>query len=135
MEFRAKITREVNKGKLIAFADLVADDQLILRGAKLMRGENGMFLSMPDTEWKDRFGETHYTDTFAPANREVQGQMFRAVRDAYIAFEEAAAQTRTDVPGDGTGTGRKAAEPEAEQLFDDPSEDPFGGPETGIQRF
>ena len=100
MQFQAKITREINKGSLVAVADVVAGNELVLHGVKLIRSENGMFLGMPSTEWKDRFGETHYQSVFEPASPEIKADMFRAVRDAYTDFEQSASPTQTETGQD-----------------------------------
>lgn len=121
MEFTAKITREINRGNLVAVADVVADNALLLKGVKLLKGENGMFLGMPSTEWKDRFGETHYEPVFQPADRDVKADMFRAVRDAYTDYEETLSRTQTE-----TG-----ADPRAGPRQEDPDELPFE-PDEGM---
>ena len=81
MEYHSKITREVGKGNLIAFADVSVGGELILRDVRLMNGEKGLFLGMPRSEWKDRFGETHYADLFCPASKEAYANMLQSVRD------------------------------------------------------
>ncbi|MBO4366590.1 MAG: septation protein SpoVG family protein [Clostridia bacterium] len=95
MQFQAKITREINKGSLVAVADVVVDNALVLHGVKLIRSENGMFLGNPSTSWTDRFGETHYESVFEVSDPDVKADMFRTVRDAYTDFEQAAARTQT----------------------------------------
>ena len=84
MHFQAKITREVNKGNLIAFAEVTVDSQLTLRDVRLMQGEKGMFIGMPSNEWKGRDGETRYTEVYSVNGRGVYEDMLRAVRDAYL---------------------------------------------------
>ena len=112
MRFQAKITREINAGKLIAIADVNVENAILLRGVKLIRGENGLFVSMPSTKWEDRFGETHYQDIFCPLTPEAKEEMLRSVRDAYIAFEG------TLNRGNEKGSARARAEP-AETVRED----------------
>ena len=40
-------------GKVVAFFDIQTDDEIVLKGFKIIDGANGLFISSPDTKGKD----------------------------------------------------------------------------------
>ena len=42
-----------NNGKMLAFFDIETDDEIIIKGFKLINGTNGFFISSPDDKGKD----------------------------------------------------------------------------------
>jgi DNA-binding cell septation regulator SpoVG len=73
--------KELNKGSLVAFVDVLLDDALVIKGCKIMRSSNGgEFVAMPaqkneqDGKWYDhcRF-----------KTRELQDEFGHLVKSAY----------------------------------------------------
>ena len=116
MEFRAKITREIGKGNLIAFADVNAGGVLNLRGVRLMQGDRGLFIGTPGTEWKDRFGETRYTDVFSPIGKQVYAEMLQSVRDAYLEYRATVQKTAQTEQDESSGHAPRDAPAEDDEL-------------------
>ncbi len=44
---------EVEGGKTVAFVDIETDDGIIIKGFRLVNGQNGLFLASPDEKGKD----------------------------------------------------------------------------------
>ncbi len=42
-----------DNGKLKAFADVVINDALVIKGVRLLNGKKGLFVSMPQEQGKD----------------------------------------------------------------------------------
>ena len=40
-------------GSLAAFADLVINDEIVIRGLRVLKGKKGLFVSMPKEQGKD----------------------------------------------------------------------------------
>ncbi len=69
-----------NMGRIKALANIVLEDQLHLRGLKVMDGENGLFVGYPvDPFYK---GE-EYRSIFFPITRELRDEIETAVLAEY----------------------------------------------------
>lgn len=69
-----------NMGRIKAFATVVLNDQLHLRGLRVMDGEGGMFVGYPvDPFYK---GE-EYRSIFSPITRELREEIETAVLEEY----------------------------------------------------
>ena len=44
---------ENNNSKMIAFFDIETDDEILIKGFRLINGNNGLFISSPDDKGKD----------------------------------------------------------------------------------
>lgn len=44
---------KVEGGKTVAFVDIETDDGIIIKGFRLVNGQNGLFLASPDEKGKD----------------------------------------------------------------------------------
>ena len=42
-----------NNSKMVAFFDIETDDEILIKGFKLINGTNGLFISSPDDKGKD----------------------------------------------------------------------------------
>lgn len=42
-----------NGGKVVAFADLSVNDELLIKGLRVVKGQRGMFVTMPQEKGKD----------------------------------------------------------------------------------
>ncbi|MBU2346613.1 MAG: SpoVG family protein, partial [Gammaproteobacteria bacterium] len=71
--------KEVNSGKLIAFCDICIMDAFIIKGLKIIRGANGLFVSMPSEKGRDN----KYYDTVFPKTKEIREELERIVLAEY----------------------------------------------------
>ena len=67
-------------GNTLAFASIAVDDMVAIRGVRVVDGEKGMFMSMPQS--KDKEGEYH--DIAFPLNGDLRKEMEAAVIDEYM---------------------------------------------------
>jgi len=68
-----------NMGKTLGKADIIFDDQLLIRGIKIKDGVNGMYLSMPT----DLTSDKEYKSIVFPITRELREHMETKVLEAY----------------------------------------------------
>lgn len=68
------------KNNLKGFATVTLDDELVLTGIKLVKGNKGLFLSMPSVQW---VSDEEYHDIFFPITAELRDELTEAVKDAY----------------------------------------------------
>ena len=65
--------------RLKAFANVTFDDEFVVRGLKVIDGNNGYFVSMPSRKRPDG----SYQDIAHPINSEMRGRLEEAVLGAY----------------------------------------------------
>ena len=65
-------------GTLKAYASLTIEDQVVVRGIRVIEGRNGLFASMPSRKWKDE-----YYDIFFPITAEMREVIQEKVIEAY----------------------------------------------------
>ena len=54
MEFAVKRMKKLDsQGKLRAFADVLIDGTILIKGCRVVEGNNGLFVSMPQQKGKD----------------------------------------------------------------------------------
>ena len=75
--------REFGKGNLKGFADVTFDNCFVVKGLKIMNGQNGIFVNMPSQEKK---GE--YFDTAFPITKEFRQELVDAVLSEYGSEDE-----------------------------------------------
>lgn len=77
-----RIIKMENKGKLLAYAVVVLNNSIILKGIKIIDGSRGIFIAMPSkrntTSNTPRFREIYH-----PINSEARAQIVDAVLEAY----------------------------------------------------
>lgn len=66
-------------GATKAFVDISIADMFIIKGARIIEGEKGMFVTMPREEGKDG----KWYNTVVPLSREVKDEIDRIVLEAY----------------------------------------------------
>jgi len=49
----ARLYRFENNGHLKAFADVIINGQVLIKGVRIADGRNGLYVSMPSTQGKD----------------------------------------------------------------------------------
>lgn len=85
MKIKATINRIVNKpdSMIKAYASVSFDGEFAVHGIKVCENEKGRFVSMPSTPYKDRNGETKYSDTFHPISKGAREALNQSVLNAY----------------------------------------------------
>lgn len=85
MKVKATINRIVDKPESIikAYASVTFDGVFAVHGIKVCESEKGRFVSMPSTQYKDRNGETKYSDTFHPISKGAREALTLSVMNAY----------------------------------------------------
>lgn len=68
------------KSNLVAFANLTFDDELVVKGVKVVEGSKGTFVSMPSSEGKDG---KYYDDVF-PITKDLREHIQDIVLDEYF---------------------------------------------------
>ena len=79
-----KIYRARQVGPVLAYANVILDNKVIIRGITLLEKDDKRFISMPSR--RVRNGERHFRDTAHPLNQEVRKELTDAVFEAYEEF-------------------------------------------------
>lgn len=64
---------------LKAFADIIVNDALLVKGIKVLEGKNGLFVSMPQEQAKDK----KWYDSVRCLTKDVREQITEVVLSAY----------------------------------------------------
>lgn len=64
---------------LKAFADIIVNDALLVKGIKVLEGKNGLFVSMPQEQAKDK----KWYDSVRCLTQDVREQITEVVLSAY----------------------------------------------------
>ena len=81
-----KIFKTNRGGPVLAYANVILDDQFIIRGITLLEMEKGRFISMPSR--RVRNGDRNFRDVCHPLNNNVREELTKKVFDAYDSFME-----------------------------------------------
>jgi stage V sporulation protein G len=68
-------------GPMKAFADIVINEALLIKGIRVIEGKKGLFVSMPKMQGKDK----KWYDTIRPLNNEAKNEISEVVLSAYNA--------------------------------------------------
>lgn len=79
-----KIFKAKKRGLVLAYANVVLDNQFIIRGITLLENERGRFISMPSRKLVN--GEGQYRDMCHPLNSNVRVELTKIIFDAYDEF-------------------------------------------------
>ena len=83
------------KGKkgnnLRGFAQVTLDDEIVLTGIKLVKGNKGLFMGMPAEYWPS---DEEYHDIFFPITKEFREELQEAVIEAYENYDEDAEEEK-----------------------------------------
>ena len=74
-----RLTRLENGGKLKAFCDLLFGDLFLVKGFRIVEGEKGTFIGMPQQQSK----QGKWFNMFTPATKEISEYLKEIVLDAY----------------------------------------------------
>lgn len=79
--------RPFNKkgNNLKGFAAVTLDDELVLTGIKLVKGNKGLFISMPAEYWPT---DEEYHDIYFPITAELRAELTDAIKEAYENADE-----------------------------------------------
>lgn len=85
MKVKATINRITDKPEstVKAYASVSFDGAFAVHGIRVCENEKGRFVSMPSTSYKDRNGETKYSDIFHPISKGAREALNRSVLNAY----------------------------------------------------
>ena len=75
----SRIHKLDGSGATKAFCDLSIFDSFVIKGLKVVEGEKGLFVSMPQDAGKDG----KWYNTVIPLNREIKDEIDRIVLEAY----------------------------------------------------
>jgi len=90
-----------NEDKLKAFANITFDGDFVIRGLKIISGNNGYFVSMPSR----RRGDGTHQDIAHPINNSMRQRIEEAVLTAYEAELKSSLSQSKDTPPSGDGQG------------------------------
>lgn len=83
MKLEAKVVKVFDTGNIKAICDVTLDDAFAIHGVKLIKGQNGDFVSMPSNKWKNSQGEYKHSDSVHPLDNDTRAQLYKAVAEAY----------------------------------------------------
>ncbi|HOW36578.1 MAG TPA: SpoVG family protein [Candidatus Omnitrophota bacterium] len=75
----ARIYKLTTGGRIKAFVDMNVGDALVIRGLKIIEGPNGLFVSMPQEQGKDK----KWYDTIRCMSDDVRAQITQCVLEGY----------------------------------------------------
>ena len=85
MKIDVKVVKTFDTGNVKAICDVTLDDAFAIHGVKLIKGQNGDFVSMPSDKWKNTQGDVKHSDIVHPLDSDTRAQLFKAVSVAYDA--------------------------------------------------
>ena len=109
MKINARVNLINNDSKIKGMADVVLDDVLVIKGIRVMEGQNGAFVSMPS----QKVG-SEYRETVFPVTAEFREQLMGSVLSAYDkklqeGLENEEKQNLEKSEKNGTGKSKKQA--------------------------
>ena len=106
MKVKAKIDRFIGKDNRVkAYASVILGGEYVIRDIAVMDSKNGLFARMPYRTYKDRNGDTQYSDVVFVLNETSRNAVSDAVLEAYeqrLHMEEDESQALEDQEGDET---------------------------------
>ena len=84
MKIKAQIDRFIGKeNRIKAYASVILGGEYVVRDIAVMDSKNGLFARMPYRSWKDRNGDTQYSDVVFALNETSRSAVGDAVLEAY----------------------------------------------------
>ncbi|HID42792.1 MAG TPA: septation protein spoVG [Archaeoglobaceae archaeon] len=74
-----RIYKSRTEGAVKAYATISLDNEFVVKGLKVLEGENGLWVGMPSRRVKDG----SFQDLFHPASKEAREKIVKAVLEAY----------------------------------------------------
>lgn len=102
MKISATINRLVDKpdSAVKAFASVSLDGCFAVHGLRVMDSKKGLFVNMPSNSYKDKDGNTQYSDIFHAVTKGAREALNAAVIRAYNIALMQSQQTEIEVPED-----------------------------------
>lgn len=76
-----RIIKMENKGKLLAYANVVLNNSIILKGIKVIDGSRGIFIAMPSK--RDKTKKLKFREFYHPINSEARSIIEQAILETY----------------------------------------------------
>ena len=70
-------------GNILANMNITIDDCLAINGIKVINGKKGIFISFPQTSYKDRDGNRQYRDIVFPCTKEARAALDKVLMKKY----------------------------------------------------
>ena len=84
MKIKAQIDRFIGKeNRIKAYASVILGGEYVIRDIAVMDSKNGLFARMPYRTYKDRNGDTQYSDVAFALNETSRNAVSDAVLEAY----------------------------------------------------
>lgn len=83
MKINARIDRVVPKGKVKAVASVSLDGKFVVKNLKIIDGNRGLFVSMPQESYSGKDGATKYSNVFFALTNAARMELQDAVLEAY----------------------------------------------------
>lgn len=84
MKIKAQIDRFIGKeNRIKAYASVILGGEYVVRDIAVMDSKNSLFARMPYRSWKDRNGDTQYSDVVFALNETSRSAVSDAVLEAY----------------------------------------------------
>lgn len=84
MKVKAQIDRFIGKDNRVkAYASVILGGEYVIRDIAVMDSKNGLFARMPCRTYKDRNGDTQYSDVAFALNETSRSAVSDAVLEAY----------------------------------------------------
>lgn len=84
MKVKAQIDRFIGKDNRVkAYASVILGGEYVIRDIAVMDSKNGLFARMPYRTYKDRNGDTQYSDVAFALNETSRSAVSDAVLEAY----------------------------------------------------
>jgi len=84
MIIKAEIKKRINGDKAIkAIADVVIDNAVVIHGIGVVETERKRYITMPNSQWKDKDGEAKQRDVCHPISSAARKQIEDAVFEEY----------------------------------------------------
>jgi len=74
-----RIYKSKVNGAVKAYASVSLDNEFVVKGIKILEGEDGLWVSMPSRKGRDG----SFQDIFHPTNKEAREKIVNAVLNAY----------------------------------------------------
>ena len=91
----AKVQKTFENSKVKAVCDVTLDGSYTVHGVKVIEGERGLFVAMPNTSYTDKNGDKKYQDVFHPINSDARKALIESV---LIAYEQSIASKENELP-------------------------------------
>lgn len=83
MKIKARIDRVIPNGKVKAVASVSLDGKFVVKNMKVIDGNHGLFVSMPQESYPGKDGATKYSNVFFALTNAARMELQDAVLEAY----------------------------------------------------